>query len=186
MMDQFLEEVVTKQKRGMQGIMIALASVVMVVSAFVAVFYMNMIISAVFSMGFSTQLILPVIIFLVSVGLAILLYLRRDRLRTEYEYTFTNGILDFAQVFNNKHRKPLGTMNLKNVEACGLVSSGSFRRYINMPGIKRNNWFLNREAELLYLYFSKNDQKRIIVIEPSEQMIQYIKGALSQGAWQTN
>lgn len=186
MMDQFLEEVVTKQKKGVQGLMIAFASVVMVVSAIVAVFYMNMVISAVFSVGFTTDLIVPVLIFLLSVGLAILLYLRRDRLRTEYEYTFTNGVLDFAQVFNNKHRKALGTMNLKNVEACGLVSSGSFRRYINMPNLKRNNWFLNREAELMYLYFTKNDQKRIIVIEPSEQMIQYIKGALSQGVWQTN
>lgn len=186
MMDQFLEEVVTKQKKGVQGLLIALASVVMVVSAIIGVFYMNLFISAVFSTGLTADTIVSAVIFLVSVGLAILLYLRRDRLRTEYEYTFTNGVLDFAQVFNNKHRKALGTMNLKNVEACGLVSSGSFRRYINMPNLKRNNWFLNREAELLYLYFTKNDQKRIIVIEPSEQMTQYIKGALSQGVWQTN
>ena len=47
--------------------------------------------------------------------LAVLLFLRRDRLKTEYEYTFTNGQLDFAQVYNNKKRKNLGTMNLRNV-----------------------------------------------------------------------
>lgn len=53
---------------------------------------------------------------LLTGGIAVLLFLRRDRIRTEYEYTFTNGQMDFAQVFNNKKRKNLGTMNLKNVK----------------------------------------------------------------------
>ena len=94
--------------------------------------------------------------------------------------------MDFAQVFNNKKRKNLGTMNIRNVEACGLVSSGSFQRYINMQGVKRTNWFLNREAELLYFYFQKENNKRIIIIEPSEEMIALIKRNLPQGVWQNN
>ena len=104
----------------------------------------------------------------------------------EYEYTFTNNQLDFAQVFNNKKRKNLGTMNIKNLEACGLVSSGSFNRYINMQGIKRTNWFLNRDAELMYFYYQKDGQKRIIIIEPNEEMIALIKRNLPQGVWQNN
>lgn len=186
MMDQFMEEVVTKQKRGFQGVLLALANVLMVLSALIAVMYMNALVNTIFSGGIGLHLILPVVIFLLSAALAVFLFLRRDRLRTEYEYTFTNGVLDFAQVFNNKHRKALGTMKLRNIEAAGMVSSGSFRRYISMPGIKRTNWFLNREADLVYLYFTKDSQKRIIVIEPSEQLLKYIRGALSQGVWQNN
>ena len=115
-----------------------------------------------------------------------LLFLRRDRIRTEYEYTFTNGQMDFAQVFNNKKRRNLGTMNLKNVEALGLVNSGSFNRYINMKGIKRDNWFVNRDAQLFYFYFSKDSVKRIIIIEPSEEMVGLIKKYVPQGVWQIN
>ena len=108
------------------------------------------------------------------------------RIRTEYEYTFTNGQMDFAQVFNNKKRKNLGTMNLKNVEALGLVNSGSFNRYINMKGIKRDNWFVNRDAQLFYFYFSKDSVKRIIIIEVSDEMLALIKRYAAPGAYQVN
>ena len=94
--------------------------------------------------------------------------------------------MDFAQVYNNRKRKSLGTMNVRNVEACGMVSSGSFQRYINMPNVKRTNWFLNREAELFYFYFQKENQKRIIIIEPSEEMVGLIKKYVPQGVWQIN
>ena len=77
-------------------------------------------------------------------------------------------------------------MNVRNVEACGMVSSGSFQRYINMPNVKRTNWFLNREAELFYFYFQKENQKRIIIIEPSEEMVGLIKKYVPQGVWQIN
>ena len=116
----------------------------------------------------------------------VLLFLRRDRIRTEYEYTFTNGQMDFAQVFNNKKRRNLGTMNLKNVEALGLVNSGSFNRYINMKGIKRDNWFVNRDAQLFYFYFSKDSVKRIIIIEVSDEMLALIKRYAAPGAYQVN
>ena len=92
----------------------------------------------------------------------------------------------FAQVFNNKKRKNLGTMNLKNVEAMGLVNSGSFNRYINMPGIKRSNWFVNRDAQLFYFYFSKENVKRIIIIEVSDEMQALIKRYAAPGAFQVN
>ncbi|MCI5772098.1 MAG: hypothetical protein MR021_04730 [Clostridiales bacterium] len=188
MMDQFLEEVVTKQgkSQGLQSVLIALANVAMVAFAILAFMYFNTAFMMLSQAGFSADLILPVVMFLALGGLAVLLFLRRDRLRTEYEYTFTNGVLDFAQVFNNKKRKPLGTMNLKNIEACGKVASGSFQRYINMPGVKRTNWFLNRQADLFYLYFTKEGQKRIIIIEPSEDMQNYIRRAVGQGVYQVN
>ena len=66
------------------------------------------------------------------------------------------------------------------------MSSGSFQRYINQQGIKRTNWFLNRDAELLYFYFQKEGAKRIIIIEPSADMIALIKKYLPQGIWQNN
>ena len=185
-MDQFLEEVVVPRKKGIQGLIIALANVIWFVFGIFSFVNLQAILTGFLTSGFSLNMIMPLIASLVLGGLAVLIFLRRDRLKTEYEYTFTNGQMDFAQVFNNKRRKNLGTMNIRNVEACGLVASGSFQRYINMQGIKRTNWFLNREAELLYFFFQKDNQKRIIIIEPSEEMISMIKKSLPQGVWQNN
>ena len=124
-----------------------------------------------------------VIVIVVSAGIAVYTYWMHDRLLTEYEYTFTNGSLDFAEVYNNKKRKSLGSLNVRNVEAFGKVTSSSFQRYLSMPGVKRMNWFLNREAELYYFYFTKDQDKKMIILEPSEEMVNYIRKYLPNGAW---
>ena len=112
------------------------------------------------------------------------LFFYHDRLRTEYEYTFTNGDLDFAMVFNNQKRKSLGSLKVRNVEAFGPVNSQAFQRYISMKDVKTNRWFLNRGAELYYFYFQKESNKRMIIIEPNEEMISFIKQYLPHGAYQ--
>ena len=187
MMDQFLEEVVTKRNKTMQTVTYLMAWVALILTGLMAFMQFTSLTSVLAQYGFaSVQFLITVGILIVFGGAAVLIFLYMDRIKMDYEYTFTNGQMDFAQIYNNKKRKNLGTMNIRNVEACGLVSSGSFNRYINMQGIKRTNWFLNREAELLYFYFQKESQKRIIIIEPSEEMISLIKRNLPQGVWQNN
>jgi len=183
MLDQFREEVVSKHSKGMQTAAYIAVNLVWFLLAVYAFLVFQSITRSCYTGQFNA---LDILFFVIPAGLAVLLFLQKDRVRTEYEYTFTNGQMDFAQVYNNKKRKGLGTMNLKNVEACGLVSSGSFHRYISMPGIQRTNWFLNRDAELLYFFFQKEGKKRIIIIEPSQEMMDMIKKALPQGVWQTN
>ena len=186
-MDNFLEEVATRRNRGVETAMYILANLMMVAFGALAMLYFMSLQGAMSQgAGFVDILIGVIVPLLLTGGCAVLLFLYRDRVRTEYEYTFTNGQMDFAKVFNNKKRKNLGTMNVKNVEALGLVASGSFNRYINMPGIKRSNWFVNRDAQLFYFYFSKEQQKRIIIIEASDEMITLIKRYAAQGAYQVN
>ena len=48
------------------------------------------------------------------------------------------------------------------------------------------NWFLNRDAELYYFYFSKDSAKKMIILEPSEAMVENIKFYLPYGAYQVN
>ena len=157
-MDAFLEEVVTKQNRGMQTVTYIMANVVMVLFGALALLDFATIGAVLQQTGFSMDFFMVLIRLVIFGAAAFGMFIFRDRVKTEYEYTFTNGQMDFAQVFNNKKRKNLGTMNIKNVEACGLVASGSFNRYINMQGIKRSNWFLNRDAELFYFFFQKNGE----------------------------
>ena len=174
-MDHFLEEVVVKRKNGLNKAVYYLSWIIMIFSALIASMTLSTLTSA-FS-WFS------VIVILVTGGIAVYTWFFHDKLLTEYEYTFTNGSLDFAEVYNNKKRKSLGSLNVRNVEAFGKVNSSSFQRYLNMPEVKRMNWFLNREAELYYFYFTKDTARKMIIMEPSEEMVDYIKKYLPNGAW---
>lgn len=174
-MDHFLEEVVVKRKNAVNRILYALSWVIMVFAALIASITLSTL---------TTQFSLySVVIILLSAGIAVYTWFFHDKLLTEYEYTFTNGALDFAEVYNNKKRKSLGSLNVKNVEAFGKVNSSSFQRFLNTPGVKRMNWFLNREAELYYFYFTKESDKKMIILEPSEEMVGYIRQYLPHGAW---
>ena len=86
-------------------------------------------------------------------------------------------------MFNNQKRKALGTMRVKNVEAFGPVDSNEFRKLINMPGINRKNWFLNRAAKLYYFYYQKESSRTIIVLEPSEELVGMIRKYLPPMAY---
>ena len=174
-MDHFMEEVVVKRNNTLNKILYAFSWVVIIIGALFAAMMFGTL-----TTNFSW---FSVIVMLVSAGIAVYTYWMHDRLLTEYEYTFTNGSLDFAEVYNNKKRKSLGSLNVRNVEAFGKVTSSSFQRYLNMPGVKRMNWFLNREAELYYFYFTKEQDKKMIILEPSDEMVDYIRKYLPNGAW---
>lgn len=176
-MDHFMEEVVVKRNKVFSEIVYVLANIMMVLFALLGVMMLN----ALFMGGFSVVALIETV---VMVGLAVLIFLRRDRLRTEFEYTFTNGDLDFAQVYNNQKRKTLGTMRVKNVEAFGPVDSEHFRKLINMQGLTRRNWFLNREAKLYYFYYQKENAKNIIVFEPSDELVDMVRKYLPRGVYQ--
>ena len=174
-MDHFKEEVVTKQKNTVNRIIYYFSWVVMIISALFASLTLGTL-----TMNFSWMSVITIVL---SAGLAVYIWFFHDKLLTEYEYTFTNGALDFAEVYNNKKRKSLGSLNVRNVEAFGKVDSESFRRYLNMPGIKKMNWFLNREAELYYFYFTKEADRKMIIMEPSAEMVGYIRQYLPNGAY---
>lgn len=175
-MDRFMEQVVVKHNRGLNEVLYVLSLIMMIFFGLMALLGLNLIF-----MSFSVGLLIELVF---CAGAAAFLFFFRDRLRTEYEYTFTNGDLDFAMVFNNQKRKSLGSLKVRNVDAFGPVSSQSFQRYVSMKDIKRNNWFLNRGAELYYFYFQKESNKRLIILEPNEELVDYIKQYLPHGALQ--
>ncbi len=174
-MDHFLEEVVVKRRNTVNRILYYLSWVIMIFAALVA--------SITLSSLMTSFNLYSLVVTLLSAGIAVYTWFFHDKLLTEYEYTFTNGALDFAEVYNNKKRKSLGSLNVKNVEAFGKVSSPAFQRFLNTPGVKRMNWFLNRDAELYYFYFTKESDKKMIILEPSEEMVGYIRQYLPHGAY---
>ena len=176
-MDRFLEEAVSKRNRALDEILYYASLVLMIVTGVLGFLFLQSVMAA------GLGALIPAV---VMIGIAVYLWFTHDKFRTEYEYTFTNGALDFAMVFNNKKRKSLGSLNVAKVDAFGKVSSGSFRRHTASKDVKHLRWFLNREAELYYVAFSKEGKKSLIIFEPSEQMVSYIKHYLPYGALQEN
>lgn len=176
MMDHFTEEVVVRRNTTVCDILYVLAWVCLIAFGLVALMSFQFLFAA-FSMA-------TLFMFLASAGIAVLIFIFKDYLKMEYEYTFTNGALDFARVFRNASRKELGSMNVQNVAACGHVAHQSFQRYLSMQGVSKKNWFLNRDGNLFYFYYEKAGQKNIIVIEPSEELVEMIRPYLAVGAYQ--
>ena len=175
-MDRFLEEAVSKRNRALDEVLYYASLVLMIVTGVLGFLFLQSVMAA------GLGALIPAV---VMIGIAVYLWFTHDKFRTEYEYTFTNGALDFAMVFNNKKRKSLGSLNVAKVDAFGKVQSGSFRRH-TQGDVKHLRWFLNRDSELYYIAFSKEGAKSVIVFEPSEELVGYIKHYLPYGAHQEN
>ena len=181
-MDNFKEEIVVRRHNGLNSVVFVICWVFIVIFALYGLINIFGSLNTI-GQGFNW---IALIMGIIMAGLAVLLFMKKDELKVEYEYTFTNGTLDISKVLNNSKRKYLAEIPLKIVESCGSVKHPSFNRYVNDKTIKTHNWFLNRDADLVYLFFTKNGVKRLVIIEPSEEMQQMMrsKNYLGFGVWQ--
>lgn len=175
-MDCFKEDVVINRHKALSYVLYALCWVLTVVFGLYGLLMMQVM--------FVSFQVTTVLMTLLSIAAAILMFFMKDNCKVEYEYTFTNGSLDFAKVMNSAKRKELGSMNVANVSACGHVAHDSFRKFLAMKDVKRRNWFLNRDGNLFYFYYVKENQKNMIILEPSEEMVEMIRHYLPVGVYQ--
>ena len=176
MMDYFKEEVVVSRNRILGDVLYVLSWILVVVLGFYAFILLQAMM-----FNFSVYLLLMLAL---STATAVLLFFFKDNFKTEYEYAFTNGSLDFAKVLRSARRKELGSMNVANVAACGHVAHESFQKFLAMKDVNKRNWFLNRDGNLFYFYYVKENRKNMIIIEPSEEMVEMIRHYLPVGVYQ--
>ena len=176
MMDHFKEEVVVSRKRFLGDLLYVLSWILVVVFGLHGLMMLS-----VLMISFD---VFTVLMTVMSIGAAALLFFFKDNFKTEYEYTFTNGSLDFAKVLRSARRKELGSMNVANVAACGHVAHQSFQKFLAMKDVHKRNWFLNRDGNLFYFYYVKENRKNMIIIEPSEEMVEMIRHYLPVGVYQ--
>jgi len=104
------------------------------------------------------------------------MFILRNNQNIEYDYTFTNGVLDIAKVINNSKRKKLLSADIKEFEIIAPTSDEGFARMLNHQGIqKRHNYFVNKGKGLYYGIFTHEGQKSMLVFEPSEKMLTIFK-----------
>ena len=176
MMDHFKEEVVLPRNNLLSNILYVFCWVLIVVFGLYGMLMLQMLMFA-FNVG-------TILLTVLSIGAAVMLFITKDNFKVEFEYSFTNGTLDFAKVLRSVKRKELGSMNVANVAACGHVAHDSFRKFLAMKDVTKRNWFLNRDGNLFYFYYVKENKKNMIIIEPSEEMVEMIRHYLPVGVYQ--
>ena len=175
-MDHFKEEVVIARNSLLNNVLYLFCWVLIVVLGLYGMLMLQMLMFAL-SVG-------AALLALLSIGAAVLLFFVKDNFKLEFEYSFTNGTLDFAKVMRSAKRKELGSMNVANVAACGHVAHQSFHKFLAMKDVNKRNWFLNRDGNLFYFYYVKENKKNMIIIEPSEEMVDMIRHYLPVGVYQ--
>ena len=163
-MDNYKEEIVIKRNRAVNNILHAVLCVLMVLCGLFALLNISQI-------GFSENLLMTIASALVYGGAAFLIWWKKDMLRLEYEYTFTNGEMDFAMVLGNSRRKQLLSVRMREVEAGGWVDGPTFSRYESMKEVKHLDYFLNSKQRLYYLFFIRDGKKQLLLMEPSQEMV---------------
>ncbi|MBE5807555.1 MAG: cytochrome d ubiquinol oxidase subunit II [Clostridiales bacterium] len=182
-MDDFLETVARRHNQGFYTFLYIVAWVFIVLFGLIAVMHLSQILT-VREDGLAFSL-LALIIAVVFGGLTFLLWRRKDYCHCEYDYTFTNGILDVSQVLNNRRRRYLTALDMKTVTRCGPARGPGFQKTLQEPGIKKHNWFLNRDGQLYYFFFTKNNVRHLAVVELQKEMVDVIhsKKYLQSGVW---
>ena len=184
-MDDFLEQTAVRTKKGIYTFLYYIALVLMGVFGVLALISLTNVVGIHPETGKMMFNLPSLIIAVVFGGLAFLLFRAKDECRVEYDYTFTNGTLDISKVMNDRRRRYLCSLETKEVLSCGPASGPAFQKALNEPGVKRHNWFVNREAKLTYFYFQKKGVKHLAVLELNDAMISVIRSKkyLQMGVW---
>lgn len=168
-MDNFREEVVSRRNgKVIYTIAYIMTFITMIVSGIFALLYLSSIMSGMITIP-------SIIVFVIAAAITFLIWRYKDNLRTEYEYTLTNGEMDFAKVTGNTRRKHLLSLSLKNVEQGGTVESDAYVRISSGPNVKKADYTLNADASIYYLYYLRDGVRNIVLFEPSEKMVELIR-----------
>ena len=165
-MDRFLEESVSKHHRAAEEVLYYASWVVMIVSAILAFMYLN-----VMFYSFSISMLVMTLVF---TGIAVYIFFFHDRLRTEYDYSFTNGVLDVARVLNGRKRVYLTSFDVRDLRAAGEESSSAFQSCARQSGAQLHRWYLNKEAKKYFFFYDKKGGRHLTILELNDEMARAI------------
>ena len=164
------EEIVIKRRKALSMI----GYVIMLLTAIISGLIGSVSLMGV--MGTNGQFNLGALINLVVFGGgAILMWFGKDYLKVEYEYSFTNGIVDIAQVINNRRRKELISFKTREVEIVAPIEDPKLHNIEQRQNIKKVKAVLNADSRIYFACFRKDDKQYLVYFEPSEEFLKCMR-----------
>lgn len=168
MADDFVEQIVSDENGGARNVLYYGLRGISVVLAIFALFSLASILDL---SGEGSFLNISALIgTLVGAGLFLLAWRGANRARLEYDYTFTNGVLEVAAVFNGAKRKALTSVRTADMQSAGSVNDPACRKILRTPGVQKHRWYLHENAPHYYFYFAKKGEKHAVLLELNEEM----------------
>lgn len=163
-MDIFIEQLV-KKKRGVKELLTVLGSIL----GALVVLWIVPFAFIIPGVGFA--------LFALCVIFVYLLYFLVTSINQEFEYCFTNGVLDVDKIINMRKRKKMLEINVRKMEVMGSRQSGEFRKYMENANVKKVYACTSRDAEdLCFLVFPDESGKNFMLLfNPNEKMIDAIR-----------
>lgn len=158
-MDIFIEKIVAKKK--------SIGDIIYITSIILAGILLELLILAIPYIQFFALTLFLIIIFLVYY----LISLRN----IEYEYAFTDGILDIDKIINKKKRKRLVTFSCHDIE---IVASIKNKKHIDKINNIKKKFFAisSRNSQDVYFVISGGGiDKMVLFFEPDQRMLDAIK-----------
>ncbi|MDD3244103.1 MAG: hypothetical protein PHD32_10315 [Eubacteriales bacterium] len=169
-MDNFLEEAVRRKNPLLGSVLYVLLWVFTVAGALVAGMYLTL----AFQMG--AGMWMNALMFLLFGLGAYLCFRYKDRLRTEYECSITNGLVEISAVYNNRRRRDIITFKMKDVQ--GLTrgdDTALAERVSHEEGVKFVKIALNPDAPAYLVYLVRGAEKFLIRMEVSREFAHVMK-----------
>ena len=164
-MDVFNEQLV-KIKNGAGVLMIKIAIILsaLAVTVLVPLFFMDQM----YVMGFYGYVVLTI---------WVCIFVFWKRFHREYEYIFTNGVLDIDKVYAKRARKRIVTVELENVEVIAPVNVSCFVEDMKRLGnAEQYDCTSNDKAAFsCYLIAMTKQGKVCIMFDPNKKMLKAMR-----------
>lgn len=174
-MERYLEQSVAVKPGKKEALMYALCWIGVVVTAvFAIMFFANaFVIAEKFSINWMSLLVA-----VVSIALALFLYMRKDWLRMEYDYIYKDGILEICGILNLKRRKLLLRIEKERIVQAGAINHAQLKR----TGVKLHKWCADEGS--CCLCYMEGNIRHIALLDFNDDFISLLRRQLPVGVWQ--
>lgn len=108
----------------------------------------------------------------VVIGICVIASFAQDK-NVEYEYTFTDGSIEIAAVYNDSKRKEVFSFEMDHVSM--IVPQGSLR-IANESFSKKRDYTSKTQNDKIYCFVLESEKsKELVMLEPNEKALAHIK-----------
>ncbi len=111
------------------------------------------------------------IAFLLCFGLIYFLIRLVGATKLEYEYCFTNGLMDVDKILNMRNRKRMTELNAREIDVMASTKDRGFKLHMEDKSVKKVYACTNVDDEgVYYILYSENGVTKMLLFNPNDEI----------------